>query len=133
MGQAMGPGMGQGMGMPGACGGRGAGTQGPGPMGGGYGMFGGLEGTGPMGYGGFGDPTLSPEDRAERAQRLVDMMDADGDGLLSPEELAQRPGPAMMFNRIDADGDGVLTQEEFETALEKFRSFMRDQRQAPAQ
>ncbi|OLS48229.1 EF-hand domain-containing protein [Rhodovulum sulfidophilum] len=138
-GGGMGQGMGQGMmgqmgpGMGGACGGgpggmgpRGA-MQGQGPMGGGYGMFGGLDGSGPMGYGGFGDPSLSPEDRAARAERLIEMLDGDGDGQLSAEELATRPGPEMMFNRIDADGDGSLSQDEFEAAIRTFRGMMRQQ------
>ena len=125
MGQGMhGRGM-QGQGM------RGQGMQGQGMPGGGYGMFGGMQGTGPMGYGGFGDPTLSDEERAERAARLVEMLDADGDGALSAEELASRPGPQMIFDRIDADGDGTISQEEFDDAVEQFggrMGFMRGQR-----
>ncbi|GAA0285553.1 EF-hand domain-containing protein [Rhodovulum strictum] len=108
--------------MPGpACGyGMGAG-QGKAPgMRGGYGMFGGMDGSGPMGYGGFGDPGLTDEQRAERAQALVEMLDADGDGMLSAEELAVRPGPQMMFDRIDTDGDGVISKEEFDAAVDRF-------------
>ncbi|MBL3566834.1 EF-hand domain-containing protein [Rhodovulum sulfidophilum] len=125
-GGGMGQGMGQGMmgqmgqvgpGMGGACGG------GPGGMG----PRGAMQGQAPMGYGGFGDPSLSPEDRAARAERLIEMLDGDGDGQLSAEELATRPGPEMMFNRIDADGDGSLSQDEFEAAIRTFRGMMRQQ------
>ncbi|MBN2905812.1 MAG: EF-hand domain-containing protein [Rhodobacteraceae bacterium] len=98
---------------------------GPGMWGGGYGMFGGMLGAGPMGSGGFGDPRLSDEDRAARAAQLVEMLDADGDGKLSPEEMATRPGPQMMFNRVDADGDGSISQDEFDAAVQKFGAGMR--------
>ncbi|MCO8146257.1 EF-hand domain-containing protein [Rhodovulum tesquicola] len=93
---------------------------GPGMQGGGYGMFGGMDGSGPMGYGGFGDPRLTDEERADRARSLVEMLDADGDGMLSAEELAARPGPQMIFDRIDTDGDGVISKEEFDAAAERF-------------
>lgn len=87
-------------------------------QGGGFGPFGGLQGDGPMGYGGFGDPSLTDEQRAERAQQLVEMLDADGDGKLDVDEMAARPGPQMIFDRIDFDGDGVISQDEFDAALE---------------
>ncbi|MBK1635868.1 EF-hand domain-containing protein [Rhodovulum adriaticum] len=98
----------------------GPGMQGGQQMGPGYGAFGGMQGTGPMGSGGFGDPTLTPEQRAERAGQLVELLDADGDGKLSAEEMASRPGPEMIFNRVDADGDGAISKEEFDAAIEKF-------------
>lgn len=124
---ARGQGKGQGCGQHGMKGPRGGhGMQGMGPGGqqgmgpGGFGMYGGMQGNGPAGYGGFGDPDLTPEERAERAQNLVDLLDSDADGKLSAEELATRPGPEMIFNRVDADGDGAISKEEFDAAAEKF-------------
>ncbi|TCP60837.1 EF hand domain-containing protein [Rhodovulum bhavnagarense] len=85
----------------------------------GYGMFGGMQGTGPM-QGGFGDPALTDEERAARAADMVEMLDADGDGKLSANEMATRPGPEMIFNRVDADGDGTISRDEFDAAAKKF-------------
>ncbi len=48
----------------------------------------------------------------QRAQRMLERMDADKDGKLSSEELEARQGPAEMFDRIDANSDGVITEEE---------------------
>lgn len=89
-------------------------------MGPGYGAFGGLLGTGPVGSGGFGDPTLTPEERAERVDQMIQMLDVDGDGKLSAAEMAGRPGPEMIFNRVDADGDGAISKEEFDAAVQTF-------------
>jgi Ca2+-binding EF-hand superfamily protein len=70
------------------------------------------------------DGKLSPEELAaqdmrqmtarasDRAARMVLMLDVDGDGLLSVDELAAGPGPAQMFDRMDADGDGALSRAE---------------------
>ena len=48
--------------------------------------------------------------RAERAQRRFEMMDADGDGVIGPDEFGGRAD--KMFEKADADGDGVLTEDE---------------------
>lgn len=61
------------------------------------------------------------------AERRVEMLDGDGDGLLSIEELALRPGPEMMFERLDADGDGSVTRDEAEQA----RARMSERRDGP--
>jgi hypothetical protein len=58
---------------------------------------------------------------ADRATRMIGKHDANGDGQLSAEELAQA-GQGMgagqsMFARADADGDGVITREEAEAAM----------------
>jgi len=54
----------------------------------------------------------------ERIDRRIGMMitrhDADGDGMLSPEEMQPRH-MGRMFMRVDADGDGAISREEFET------------------
>jgi Ca2+-binding EF-hand superfamily protein len=62
-------------------------------------------------------------DAATRAARIFERLDADGDGLLSAEELAPRRPErrAAMFDRIDADGDGVITREEAEAAHARWR------------
>jgi hypothetical protein len=52
----------------------------------------------------------------DRAARMVERMDVDGDGLISVEEMAARPGPEMIFERIDVDGDGSVTKAEVEAA-----------------
>ncbi len=51
-----------------------------------------------------------------RAMRQIERLDADGDGLLSIEEMAARPMPMRMFERVDADGDGAISREEIEAA-----------------
>ncbi len=54
--------------------------------------------------------------RGDRAANMIAKMDADGDGLLSLEELSSNPQPAQMFDNIDANGDGAISQEEFDAA-----------------
>lgn len=54
---------------------------------------------------------------AQRAARMMKRLDANGDALLAPEEIAQARrggGPDRMFARADSDGDGSLSQAEFE-------------------
>lgn len=63
---------------------------------------------------------VTPEMREARAQAMVARMDADGDGLLSVEELSAEPSPERIFGMLDTDGDGAISQEEFEAAREKF-------------
>ncbi len=60
---------------------------------------------------------------AERmAARALDMLDADRDGALSAEEMADGPGMgSRMFTRIDADKDGALTRAEVDAARENMR------------
>lgn len=57
------------------------------------------------------------EQRAtERATRMMQRMDSDGDGFLSAAELATPAAPARMFDRLDTDGDGAVTRAEAEAA-----------------
>lgn len=49
---------------------------------------------------------------AQHAAKLVAHFDADKDGFLSAAELAARPGPVAMFDRMDANADGAITQAE---------------------
>lgn len=67
------------------------------------------------------------QDRANaRAARMIERMDADGDGLLSAAELASGQGgmPAAMFDRLDADGDGAVSKAEAEAAQARMRDHM---------
>ncbi|QYK41153.1 MAG: EF-hand domain-containing protein [Paracoccaceae bacterium] len=61
------------------------------------------------------------EARADRmADRMMQMMDADGDGFLSAAEMMVRPAPAMLFDRIDTDGDGAISKAEADAARARF-------------
>ena len=58
---------------------------------------------------------------ADRATRMIGQHDANGDGQLSAEELAQAgsgmgAGPKL-FAKADADGDGAISREEAEAAM----------------
>ena len=57
---------------------------------------------------------------AERAERMFDRLDADGDGVLSQDVLAGQGrgdrGGARMLERFDTDNSGGLSAEEFEEA-----------------
>ena len=50
------------------------------------------------------------------AQRMVDRMDTDGDGMLSAAELVAHPMPGDMFDRLDANKDGFVDQAELDAA-----------------
>jgi hypothetical protein len=61
----------------------------------------------------WADPGTREEMRAMREQRRQEreaQLDTNKDGVLSPEEKAQRVAP--MLKRMDADGDGKLTPDE---------------------
>lgn len=82
-----------------------------------------------------GDGSLSTEElvarmearaaarEAERMQRgadrMIERMDANDDGVLSADEMAPRDD-SRMFARLDADEDGAISQEELEKARERF-------------
>lgn len=55
----------------------------------------------PMTSGAYGEPSDGPE--------MIDRLDVDGDGFLSPSEF---PGPEEMFEDLDTDGDGLLSEQE---------------------
>ncbi len=63
------------------------------------------------------------ERRKQRAERMVERLDTNDDGLISSEELAAREGnPGKgLFERADLDSDGKITEEEFKTAMAKFK------------
>ncbi|MFT6076523.1 MAG: Ca2+-binding EF-hand superfamily protein [Yoonia sp.] len=62
-------------------------------------------------------------DRAsERAARMIERQDDNGDGVLQIDEMPSRGDgdrAEQMFERVDADSDGAISQEEFETAKER--------------
>jgi hypothetical protein len=67
----------------------------------------------------------APEGGGVRAERLLLMLDQNGDGVLDHEEFVETPRPggagvsdaaqrsrAAQFDQLDQDGDGVLSEEE---------------------
>jgi len=63
------------------------------------------------------------ERQAERiqrgAERMIERMDQNDDGVLSADEMQPRNGDRM-FSRLDTDEDGAISQEELEKARERF-------------
>lgn len=58
-----------------------------------------------------------------RAERMIERLDADGNGTLSQAELEARgPGRMVdrMIERLDEDGDGALSEAEFAAAKERW-------------
>ncbi|MBT8455508.1 MAG: EF-hand domain-containing protein [Alphaproteobacteria bacterium] len=82
-----------------------------------------------------GDGFLSAEEIAAsmqremgpRAERMIERMDANGDGLIAPDELGPRGDRGNMIARLDTDGDGAVSEEEFE-AMKMRRADMRKER-----
>jgi hypothetical protein len=82
---------------------------------------------------GNGDGLLSAEEleaahsarAGDRAARMIDRMDRDGDGQLSQAELIRRGGdgrgPVALFERLDTDDSGTLSQDEFAEARKHMR------------
>lgn len=78
-----------------------------------------------------GNGTLSVEEliarqevlRTERmqrgAERMIERMDQNGDGVLSADEMGPRNGDRL-FARLDADDDGAISEEEMTKARERF-------------
>ncbi len=59
---------------------------------------------------------------SERAERMFDRLDADGDGVLSRDVLEGRSGRGLgerMISRADADNSGGVSAEEFEAIKER--------------
>ncbi len=65
--------------------------------------------------------------RMKRAERMIERLDANDDGLVSAEEMASHEGErgkrGSLFERADLDDDGKVTEEEFKTAMAKAKKF----------
>jgi len=55
------------------------------------------------------------KDGGKRGERVIDRLDADGDGQVSLEEF--QPGRRSPFGEADANDDGVITLEEIEERM----------------
>ena len=56
------------------------------------------------------------ERATQRAAKMIEKLDTDGDKMLSDVEFAAGKGRADMFEKIDADGDGAITKVEADDA-----------------
>lgn len=66
--------------------------------------------------------TAQVEERAKkRAQRMFERRDANGDGVLSGDELRQDRRAEARFDRLDSDGDGSLSKAEFDAARDRMK------------
>lgn len=59
-------------------------------------------------------PTEQAAPTAPQGQVTWGDLDTDGDGNLSRAEAAALPELASVFDQADADGDGVLTPQEYQ-------------------
>lgn len=50
-----------------------------------------------------------------RTQKMLKLRDANGDGVLSADEIAPKATPRF-FKRLDTDGDGAVSLAEFDAA-----------------
>ena len=69
--------------------------------------------------------------QAKRAARMIERVDANGDGELSAQELAEMGNMRRggdRFGRLDTDRDGVVTTAEFDAAKDKRRAFFENRR-----
>jgi hypothetical protein len=89
--------------------------------GGHHGMGHGMTGRGGMGHGMMGHGMMGGRDMMGGLRMMMILMDTDGDGALSLEEV--QAVHERFFRAIDTDGDGGVTAEEI-------RAFMRGDQQA---
>ncbi|QDH71133.1 EF-hand domain-containing protein [Marilutibacter alkalisoli] len=59
---------------------------------------------------------------AEPAQKSWAELDLDQDGSINREEAAAAPALAQVFDQADADGDGMLTPEEYRNFVAQSQS-----------
>ncbi|MBA1147546.1 EF-hand domain-containing protein [Ectothiorhodospiraceae bacterium WFHF3C12] len=55
----------------------------------------------------------SQEGMKEQGHTAYKALDANGDGMISPEEATANPNVAAQFDQLDANGDSRLDQGEF--------------------
>jgi Ca2+-binding EF-hand superfamily protein len=60
-------------------------------------------------------PDTQGRDVAAKFSRLKDEMDANGDGVITTEELAAAQGTKLVedFSEVDSNGDGAVNEQEF--------------------
>ncbi len=54
-----------------------------------------------------------------RAQKMLERLDANGDGALSVDEMRSNARFERRFERADRDGDGAISKSEFDQARER--------------
>src|SRR5690606_26562530 len=80
------------------------------------------ENDGPRGWRMDPDARVSQAEFVDRAVSRLSAMDADGDGVVSREEMRAQRQARMgemrdrMFQRMDADGDGSITRAEYDAS-----------------
>jgi Ca2+-binding EF-hand superfamily protein len=55
----------------------------------------------------------------EHVSRMIERHDANGDGVLSPDEMARPEKAGKMFERLDADNSGGISEAEFKEVRAK--------------
>jgi len=114
--------------------GRGPGTFGPGPNGGTFGP-GMMMGRGQFGdmmqkMDANGDGTITPEEIHSQIQAKLSEFDADGNGSLSVTEFKAMQTAAIQermgdrFGFLDADGNGEVTQEEMSAPADRMAEML---------
>lgn len=58
------------------------------------------------------------------ATKMISRIDADGDGMLSLEEMNAGPRPKSMIERLDTDGDGAVSKAEAEAMRDRMQDRM---------
>ena len=74
------------------------------------------------------DGVVSPEERHARLQPMVDRLDKNGDGKLTPDELAGTGRRRMWFedpSAVDTNKDGEISLAELDAAVSERRQKMR--------
>ena len=65
-----------------------------------------------------GDGALTKDELLAHNRARFDRLDADGDGMISPDEFGGRL--VAMFTRMDADSDGLLSGDELPRRMGRY-------------
>ena len=65
-----------------------------------------------------GDGALTKDELLAHNRARFDRLDADGDGMISPDEFSRRL--IAMFTRMDADSDGLLSGDELPRRMGRY-------------